>query len=705
MSFHISRLLSSLCYMLDRSLLFITHRNMKIKDIQIQFTIVYLGYLSSVILTVALGIGLYIIWISTRENVILAIAFLGLVVFVTSCALRYYFKFEGIGRALLHIWLGCILGVITFMEHELQKYESLQEVMNILLISSIFASWLWNLVERLLHLKKFEATIFSSTESLESLGFIIASLVTGVEAISITCLVIAFIFTLVSIRLKSVLGVLCLVVLSLITALTFFTNLPFTMNLYCLACFSGRHAFEPIIDLYFNNLSTLERWQAFFQKSKFIRHTVIICMFLVNLATGVIIGRLSANHKEWFVVVPIYIVFAIIWLCLHLVYFITTWKLMTKVTECNMTYNNISDERRSMNRIMASKGVRHFSLVSQRIICLSLASTIILAGIGWETRTTYSLSLILMVLPLECVTLSLFWELGDFLGGTCIGYALITPVLGKRTDNGLKLLSSNAVQEMGSRATATLNKMLHFFMVSMIENYGSDFSSSGLSLEYLESKTKQFFERKTADGPRYDTYLLYYCGDVYDSGDWALADNGNLKLDTLLDWWSQKNAQSGSRLILILDTLHSHVWTQDISYIKDEFVAIQTCKFTKTPDPEFGDSVQVGSFTNDWVHFNIDGEIKPAWSEKERIVRALYRVSKNWTDFTFYLPTPEDIEKHWDDNFPKLTKPLIKAVNFFRTGNLFCCFDCLFKCLKRKRMKWLSPKSFDTGHGFKLVRS
>ena len=57
----------------------------------------------------------------------------------------------------------------------------------------------------------------------------------------------------------------------------------------------------------------------------------------------------------------------------------------------------------------------------------------------------------------------------------------------------------------------------------MIENFGCDFFSSGLGHDLLEAKVKNFFERKTSDGPRYDTYLLYYTGDVYDTGDWALA--------------------------------------------------------------------------------------------------------------------------------------------------------------------------------------
>lgn len=81
---------------------------------------------------------------------------------------------------------------------------------------------------------------------------------------------------------------------------------------------------------------------------------------------------------------------------------------------------------------MAARGLRHFGLVTQRLICLSLTSTLVLLALGWETRTPYSLTLIFTVLPLEAATLSLFWELGERLGGTCTAYAMISPVTALR---------------------------------------------------------------------------------------------------------------------------------------------------------------------------------------------------------------------------------------------------------------------------------
>lgn len=77
---------------------------------------------------------------------------------------------------------------------------------------------------------------------------------------------------------------------------------------------------------------------------------------------------------------------------------------------------------------MAARGLRHFGLVTQRLICLSLSSTLVLLALGWETRTSYSLALTFTVIPLEAAVLSLFWDLGDQLGGTCTSYGLISPV-------------------------------------------------------------------------------------------------------------------------------------------------------------------------------------------------------------------------------------------------------------------------------------
>ncbi|XP_076080744.1 transmembrane protein 168-like [Mytilus galloprovincialis] len=676
-------------------------------DHKAKANLTYLRYLPSVVLVVALGLGLYTQWQFTQNSVILGFAILGFFVFAVSCALRYYFNFELIGQTLLHIWLGCILGIIIFADQKEIAFVMSQEVTNVLLVTSAVLTWCWNLLERMLHLVKHESKMFTTVQILESIGLMISTLVTGKDALSFSLLVLAFNVNLASIRLKSFLGLLSFIAMVCVSVFVIFQQVELSGNFYGLACFAARHSFEPFIDLYFSGLTTLQRWQGFFNLSKFLRYIFVLAVFAFNIATGAVIGKLSANHKEWYIVVPLTVFFACIWLCFHLTYFITCWKLMSKITECNLTYNSLTDERKNMSRIMASKGVRHFSLISQRLICITLLTTVLLGGLGWETGkdTPYSLGMILLVLPIECMTLSLFWYLGDNLGGTATGYAVIAPVTGHKRGSRVNIMSQEAMQDMGTRATTTLNKVSSFFNYHMIDNYGCDYSTSGLAIDYLESKLKAFFDRRMSDGPKYDSYILYFSGDVYENGEWALSDNSGLKLETLLEWWASKNSGLGTRLILILDTTHSYMWAKDVQRVWGEYVAIQTCTFQKPKDIEFGNCAQVGTFTQDYVHFNAEAEIFPGWSAKERTVKAVYKVSKCWTDFTFHLPTVDEIYNHWDSSFPRCMKPLIKAVNIGGTGSLCFCCQCLTRCLKRKRMKWLPPKQIDTGHGFKLIRS
>ncbi len=192
-----------------------------------------------------------------------------------------------------------------------------------------------------------------------------------------------------------------------------------------------------------------------------------------------------------------------------------------------------------------------------------------------------------------------------------------------------------------------------------------------------------------------------------------LAGNGKLSFDSLMEYWREYHSQSGARLILILDTNQSHPWTRQVRSLSEDYVAIQTCKLNNytADDLEDGPKVTVGHFTSEWVEYNCrygnqaTSENAGNWLEKDRPVKAIFGTSRCWTDFTFHLPNTQDMELHWDVNFPKITKPLIKVTNFPKIGDLcFCCYGFI-RCLRRKRMMWLPPLELHTGHGFSLVRN
>lgn len=187
-------------------------------------------------------------------------------------------------------------------------------------------------------------------------------------------------------------------------------------------------------------------------------------------------------------------------------------------------------------------------------------------------------------------------------------------------------------------------------------------------------------------------FLLFTGGDI-------------LRLDTLLEWWREKNGSFCSRLIIVLDSENSTPWVKEVRKISDQYIAVQGAEMTKTVDIEEADPPQLGDFTKDWVEYNCNSTNNICWTEKGRTVKAVYGVSKRWSDYTLHLPTGSDVAKHWMLHFPRITYPLVHLANWLCGLNLFWICKTCFRCLKRLKMSWFLPTVLDTGQGFKLVKS
>ncbi len=280
-----------------------------------------------------------------------------------------------------------------------------------------------------MRLKPMQAKLVDNYHLLEMVGMMIASLLCDKQFVSVSLLVIALAMTLTTIRLKSFLGIVNLLLLIIVSAVFYFPKiLKISLNPFALSCFLGRLAFEPLIDLFFSGLTMLQRWQPFLSQPSYIRRFAILVIVILEVTLFAFLAKQIPSHKEWYIVVPIFGAFSLVWWCYHIVFIITCWQLMNKITDCNNTFKSLLEENHKLTRIMASKGVRHFSLIAQRLTLITLLTTIILALIGWETKTALSLSLLFMVLPMESAVMSLLWELGRVLGGTVTGYAIVAPV-------------------------------------------------------------------------------------------------------------------------------------------------------------------------------------------------------------------------------------------------------------------------------------
>ncbi len=363
MRFRISSLKYAVSHVLIKAKTMISKKNLSVR---------HFGYVSNLVLMVALCLGLYTRWTNKEDMTILVIAFLGLFVFAISSALIYYFSMEEIGFSLSRLWIGCLLGIVSFGDQGHVKYGAMEEVMNILLMSSIAIRCFWNVLERLMNLTPNDIPLVNKLEMLEMIGMMIALLICDNQFGAISLLIVALSLTLTSIRLKSYLGVLNLFCIIIMASLLYFPRvLRVHVNPFGLIVFVVRVAFEPVLDLYFNGLTLLERWEPFLSKSTFTRRLAILFVLLVQVCSNSttstkkvhfsqclllaailspeqntlfccvsrsqltfygFMAKQMPHHKEWYIVVPIFAAFSFVWWSYHLVFIISAWQFMNKVS-------------------------------------------------------------------------------------------------------------------------------------------------------------------------------------------------------------------------------------------------------------------------------------------------------------------------------------------------------------------------------------
>ncbi|KAL6116904.1 tmem168 [Pungitius sinensis] len=645
------------------------------KEVDMFTSVRCLGYLSGVNLLVAVCVGMYVRWEVTSEPMILVIFILGLFVLGIACILHYYFAMEKASLSLFHLWFGFLLGLLCFLNSSSLKSNVKELVANYLLLASAIMKTMWALTERICSSIRYKPTMLTSTELLELLGFGIASTAMLLHnSVAIIGLVVALGTLIVDLRMKSLLALPNLVSFALVTSLVFFQALGITANPYALGCYLGRLLCEPVLDVYFSVLGPSERWVPVLSLGRVWRRLSLLPLSLTELAFFVL-AALKLGHLElWYLVIPGFCLFGLFWFICHTILLMTIWGFHTKL---------------------------------KRLVFFTLLSTVILGAVSWQPSNGLFLCALLVVLPLESLTHGLFHELGSCLGGTCVGYALVIPTAYCSTDGQPTLLPPEQVQELNMRSTGMLNNVQRLFSHHMIQTFGCDYSTSGVTLEALQTKLRGFLELRTEDGPRHDTYLVFYSGHTHKgTGAWALAGGESLHLAQLLDLWQEKNAGHFSRLILVLDTENSLPWVKEIRRVEGVYVAVQGAELAvPRADPEAGDAPLLGDFTSEWVEFNCNPDSDTQWSERGRAVAAAYGVSKRWSDYALHLPTGSDVAKHWKTHFPKATYPMVHLSNWCCGLNLFWLCSVCLRCFRRCKLAWFPPAVLDTGQGIKLVHS
>ncbi|XP_010881514.2 transmembrane protein 168 [Esox lucius] len=660
-----------------------------------------LGYLAGLNLLVALCLGLYVRWEKYGDPVILIISVLALFVLGIASILYYYFSMKTVGLS-LHLCYGFLLWQLCFLNSPALENDVKEKATNYLLLASVVMRTLWALLERMCGCARYRPACLTSAETLELAGFAFASTIFQ-ASMSVVLLVVALAILIVALRMKAVLALLNLVCFSVISVV-FFKALGLTTSPFALACFFSQLICDPLLDMYFSGLSVTERWRPYLDWRGLWRRLALLPLLLVEVAFLVWAALKLLHQDQWYLMVPGFVLCGLFWVICHVVFIITLWAFQTKLSDCQRVCLAHGATTSSLDKVMASKGVRHFCLISKSLALFSLVSTIILAALSWQSSCSNFLSLFLMVLTLESLFHGLFHELGNCLGGTCVGYAVVIPTNYCSPGGQPTLLPPDQVDLLNARSTGMLNGIQRFFSHHMIETFGCDYSTSGVTLESLQLKLKAFMELCTADGPRHDTYVVFYSGHTHRSGEWALAGGDTLHLDKILEWWREKNDYYCSRLILVLDTENSLPWVKEVRKVEGQFVAVQGAQLGRATDVELQDAPRLGDFTSQWVEYNCNPNSATQWSERGRTVTAAYGVSRHWSDYMLHLPTGTDVTKHWRAYFPRMTQWVQLALWCSGLNLFWLCSSCL-RCLKRVKLNWFPPAILDTGHGFKLVRS
>ncbi|CAF0727753.1 unnamed protein product [Didymodactylos carnosus] len=394
--------------------------------------------------------------------------------------------------------------------------------------------------------------------------------------------------------------------------------------------------------------------------------------------------------------------------------------LSNKLCEC---YRNMLNEEKtneegqtnkiSFTKLMASKGIRYFGLITWPIIVCSTLLTLLLTILHYDTKTSTSLALFLIAITLECFILSFVKNLCSIVGGTCAGYALVAPAFDTKT---VQILSQQEAYACGQRCTAMLNGLHRFMSCNHIENFGCDYSSSGITMNFINAKLKTFFAKRTLDGLRYDTYVFFYSGPTRDTGDIALSDNQAVTVNLLLQWWCENGYHEPtctSRLILIFDTYNSHKWLKLIncqssfsSCKPGVYLVLQTYRrYSKqeTKLIELG-QIHLGQFTDLWLKLNsvedTTADEKLTW--KANYMQPKCAFSYYWSEYSFQKPTNSDIELYLNEHYYLKRLHLFYLCLTYIPSIITYPFLYVFKCLKRTKFMLLTPKIIDTYHGFRL---
>ena len=650
---------------------------------------------------------------TTDDSILLVVIIVSVIVLIS--LVTYLCEYKQFGKILSHLWMGVLFSVLSFTEiafdHPTDSLQDL-DITDILLITSTGFHVLKTFTVRICGTASYESIFLSTEECMYLAGFLSGTTGT-MHFASMLTITAALTFHLMAFHMKSSVTLLSACCLFFLGSVYFFSAIDVHYNPYILSSFIVHLFFESVIDIFFSRLSLLGTRKKFIFYGSVAHRLQILAILVLEVLFYAGSGMQLFYEPD----LPVYrklifILMSIYWMLVHFMFILTCWGFVGKLEECA----NIADSKgnfsdNALSDIMASKGVRHFCLVSINVTFCTIISTVIVSASSWQGKNPGFIGMLFIVLPIELLVHDFVNNLGKSVEGTAIGYSIVVPDCKYSPTGDVFGLAESVFQVVYTKAMELNFIVSRFFSRHMIHEFGAEILRTGISADEIEKKITSFFRQRVLPSQAslpYDTYILYYSGHVKENGDWLLRENKTLSLNSILTWWKDTNAETGARLILLLDTSHSHKWVNDIWQVENDFIAIQTGKLTATFDAEEGNIFALGTITKLWDNFNTSHDVSTPehkWDEDSTKVELVYGVSKKWCFFKFHEPTEEDIALHLEQNFPKLINPIIM---FFThspfNSHVLCMLKSWFMGFCRQiRLCWFPPAVYDTGHGFQFI--
>lgn len=352
----------------------------------------WLGYVSGLNLLVALFLGLWARWqVGIAETLLPIIFLLVPLVLGVACASYYYFDAEPVSqRSLLHAALGFLLGVLCFNDSLVLRLDPKEQAAGYLLLTSAALRTLWALLERLLGCSSYRPAFLTSAERLELVGFAAASSVTMLptDSLSVAVLLVALAAVMVALRMRALLALPNLLCFSAAAGALFFHSLGFFTNSAALACFFSQLLCDPLLDFFFSGLSVTERWQPFLSRGALWRRLSLLPVLTIEMAFVVVAAlKLQEPHRWWLPLVAAVVLCSLFWAICHLVFLMTVCGFHSKLSACQRVLAAQLSGSSGLDKVMASRGMRHLCLISERLLFFTLVSTVALAALCWQVWT------------------------------------------------------------------------------------------------------------------------------------------------------------------------------------------------------------------------------------------------------------------------------------------------------------------------------